>query len=68
VRLKGSFTRGRWGEAKNSGQVSDAHAVGSVGYDNLGMFTIMEMATEITDAVPPLHHIPGTPYTTYLNL
>jgi hypothetical protein len=55
-------------QVKNSGQVSDAHAIGSVGYDNLGMFTIIEMATEITDAVPPFHHIPGTPYPAYLSL
>jgi hypothetical protein len=54
--------------AKNSDQVPNAHAIGSVGYDNLGMFTIIEMATEITDAVPPLHHIPGIPHATYLAL
>ena len=62
------LTAGRRGERRNSGQVSDAHAIGSIGYDNLGMFTIIEMAAEITDAVSPLHHIPGMPYAPYLNL
>jgi hypothetical protein len=58
-----------WGEpllpgcppAKPSGKISDTHSVGSICDHDLGVFTVTNIATENTDAVPPAHPVPRTP-------
>jgi hypothetical protein len=35
-----------------------AHAVGAICNHNLGVFTVTNIATENTDAVPPAHPVP----------
>lgn len=55
-------------QANNSGEVPDTHSVGPVGNDNLGVFTVTEIAMKGTDAVPPTHLVPRTPNMTYAGL
>jgi hypothetical protein len=57
----------RSGQANNSGKIAH-NPVGSIGNDNLGVFTVTEIAMKITNAAPPMHLIPSTPDTAYLNL
>src|ERR1700730_8050338 len=45
---------------KPSGKVPDTHSIGSIS-DDLGVFTVTNIATENTDAVPPAHPVPRTP-------
>jgi hypothetical protein len=47
--------------AKPSGKVTDTHSVGSICDHDLGVFTVTNIATENTDAVPPAHPVPRTP-------
>ena len=47
--------------AKPSGKVPDTHSVGSICDHDLGVFTVTNIATENTDAVPPAHLVPRTP-------
>jgi hypothetical protein len=56
------------GQANNSDKVSDTHSVGSVGNDNLGVFTITKITVKITNTVPPTHLVPRTPNMTYMGL
>ena len=46
---------------KPSGKVPDTHSIGSISDHDLGVFTVTNIATENTDAVPPAHPVPGTP-------
>ena len=44
-----------------SGKVRDTHSVGSICDHDFGVFTVTNIATENTDAVPPAHSLPGMP-------
>jgi len=44
-----------------SGKVPETHSVGSICDDDFGVFTVPNIATENTDAVPPAHPVPRTP-------
>jgi hypothetical protein len=44
-----------------SGKFPDAHSVGSFCDNNLGVFMVIKIAMENTDAVPPAHPVPRTP-------
>jgi len=55
-------------QAKPSGQVSDANAIRPFGDDDLGMFTIAQIAMKGTDPVAPTHLVPGTPNVSYAGL
>ena len=44
-----------------SGKLPDTHAVGSFCDNNLGVFMVIKIAMENTDAVPPAHPVPRTP-------
>ena len=46
---------------QTSGKLPDTHSVGSFCDNNLGVFMIIKIATENTDAVPPAHPVPRTP-------
>ena len=52
----------------SSGKIPDTHSVGSVGYDNLGVFIVVQMPMEIADASTPAHRISQTPDAGYLDL
>ena len=45
--------------SKSSGKVRDTHSVGSI--CDFDVFTVTNIATENTDAVPPAHSLPGMP-------
>jgi hypothetical protein len=47
--------------SKPSGKVRDTHSVGSICDHDFGVFTVTNIATENTDAVPPAHPIPRMP-------
>jgi hypothetical protein len=47
--------------SKPSGKVPDTHSVGSICDHDFGVFTVTNIATENTDAVPPAHAVPGMP-------
>jgi hypothetical protein len=47
--------------SKPSGKVRDTHSVGSICDHDFGVFTVTNIATENTDAVPPAHSLPGMP-------
>jgi hypothetical protein len=47
--------------AKPSGKVPDTHSVGSICDHDFGVFTVTNIATENTDAVPPAHAVPRMP-------
>jgi hypothetical protein len=49
--------------AKPSGKVRDTHSVGSICDHDFGVFTVTNIATENTDAVPPAHPVPRMPTT-----
>ena len=42
--------------------------LGSVGDDNLSVFSVAEITMKITSAVPPMHLVPRTPNTAYTGL
>jgi hypothetical protein len=44
-----------------SGKLPDTHSVGSFCDNNLGVFMVIKIAMENTDAVPPAHPVPRTP-------
>jgi hypothetical protein len=44
-----------------SGKVPDTHSIGSISDHDLGVFTVTNIATEDTDAVPPADPVPRTP-------
>jgi hypothetical protein len=44
-----------------SGKILDTHSVGSICDQDFGVFTVTNIATENTDAVPPAHPIPRMP-------
>jgi hypothetical protein len=47
--------------SKRSGKVRDTHSVGSICDHDFGVFTVTNIATENTDAVPPAHPVPRMP-------
>jgi hypothetical protein len=47
--------------SKPSGKVPDTHSVGSICDHDFGVFTVTNIATENTDAVPPAHPVPRMP-------
>ena len=47
--------------AKPSGKIPDTHSVGSICDHDFGVFTVTNIATENTDAVPPAHPVPRMP-------
>src|SRR3984893_14980288 len=47
--------------SKPSGKVPDTHSVGSICDHDFGVFTVTNIATENTDAVPPAHPVPRKP-------
>ena len=47
--------------SKRSGKVPDTHSVGSICDHDFGVFTVTNIATENTDAVPPAHSVPRMP-------
>jgi hypothetical protein len=46
------------GQEKGSAKVPKPHPVDAVGNQNLGVFTIVEIALKFTNAVPPTYFIP----------
>jgi hypothetical protein len=46
---------------KPSGKIPDTHSVGSICDHDFGVFTVTNIATENTDAVPPAHPVPRKP-------
>ena len=46
---------------KPSGKLRETHSVGSICDHNFGVFTVTDIATENTDAVPPAHAVPRMP-------
>jgi hypothetical protein len=46
---------------KPSGKVPETHSVGSICDHDFGVFTVTNIATENTDAVPPAHPVPRMP-------
>jgi hypothetical protein len=53
--------RGVYPPSKPSGKVREAHPVGSICNHDFGVFTVTNIATENTDAVPPVHAVPRMP-------
>src|SRR5271156_6731920 len=53
--------RGAYPPSKPSGKVLDTHSVGSICDHDFGVFTVTNIATENTDAVPPAHAVPRMP-------
>jgi Phosphoenolpyruvate carboxylase len=51
----------RCSPAEPSGKVPDTHSVDSIRDHDFGVFTVTNIATENTDAVPPAHPLPRTP-------
>jgi hypothetical protein len=51
-----------------SDKVPDPHSVGAICNQNLGVFTVTEIAMENTGAIPPAHPLPGTPKAEYPGL
>src|SRR3954454_3733518 len=49
------------GRTRPSHKVPDTHSVGSICDDDFGVFTVTNIATENTDAVPPAHPVPRMP-------
>ena len=47
--------------SKPSGKVRDTHSVGSICDHDFGVFTVTNIATENTDAVPPAHPVSRMP-------
>src|ERR1700719_937775 len=47
--------------SKPSGKVPDTHSVGSICDHDFRVFTVTNIATENTDAVPPAHPVPRKP-------
>ena len=47
--------------SKPSGKVPDTHSVGSICDHDFGVFTVTNIATENTDAVPPAHPVSRMP-------
>ena len=47
--------------SKPSGKVRETHSVGSICDHDFGVFTVTNIATENTDAVPPVHAVPRMP-------
>jgi hypothetical protein len=47
--------------SKSSGKIPDTHSVGSICDHDFGVFTVTNIATENTDAVPPAHPVPRMP-------
>ena len=54
--------------SKPSGKVPDTHSVGSIGDQDLDVFTITNIPMKNTDAVTPAHSIPRTPKAAYPGL
>ncbi len=46
---------------KPSGKVRETHPVGSICDHDFGVFTVTNIATENTDAIPPAHAVPRMP-------
>ena len=46
---------------KPSGKVRETHSVGSICDHDFGVFTVTNIATENTDAIPPAHAVPRMP-------
>jgi hypothetical protein len=53
--------RGVYPLSKPSGKVLDTHSVGSICDHDFGVFTVTNIATENTGAVPPAHAVPSMP-------
>jgi hypothetical protein len=53
--------RGVYPPSKPSGKVRETHPVGSICDHDFGVFTVTNIATENTDAVPPVHAVPRMP-------
>jgi hypothetical protein len=47
--------------SKPLGKIRDTHSIGSICDHDFGVFTVTNIATENTDAVPPTHPVPRMP-------